>query len=111
MTHTTDPSQPEEVEFFEDDLCTFQLSGAIFSVGSDKTSGVPRRDVRLKTRRFEGTFGRGWKIGVLFISECKWNMLRFRQCARSGDVLSVLTDHFTSTLSFCGIPAIPFGTF
>eukprot|EP00913_Durusdinium_trenchii_P034544 g32317.t1 len=30
----------KEVEFFEDDLCTFQLSGAIFSVGSDKTSGV-----------------------------------------------------------------------
>ena len=42
LGHLNTLGKLEEVEFYEDDLCTFQLFGSVFSIGSDKTTGATR---------------------------------------------------------------------
>lgn len=56
---TQGPWSLNEVEFYEDQLCTFPLQGAVFSIGSDKTTGVSPR-VYQEKNVFDGNASTVW---------------------------------------------------
>lgn len=63
VQETLGPWSLNEVEFYEDYLCTFKLRGATFSIGSDKTSGV-NPGVYAERNAFDGN------VSTFWISKC-----------------------------------------